>query len=139
MNHFLGIIPIIQAADISAVSKTSHKVIIFEFPVKIDINYFIISLPQLFLRKWTNCDYVVESIMLSILSMSSRNIFNYEIEIKTSRMCLGWQEGCSRNSNLERVHTCLDSGLLDEGGHIILETDDFGCVLLTLKLRSPMQ
>ena len=45
MNNLLGIISIIQATNVSAVCKTTHKVIIFEFPIKIDINDFIISLP----------------------------------------------------------------------------------------------
>jgi hypothetical protein len=62
---------VIHAADVSAVSQAAYKIIEFKSTVEIDIDYFLVSLPQLLLTQWSNCDNIVESIMLSILTMCS--------------------------------------------------------------------
>ena len=127
---------VIHAADVSAVCQAAYKVIEFKFAVEINIDYFLVSLPQLLLTQWSDCDYVVESIILSILTMCSWNILDDKVKIEACLVLVGWEEGCFWNSNLKRVHASLDSWLLDEGGHVILEADNLRRMLVTLKWRS---
>lgn len=49
VNNIACIILIVQAADVSSISKAAHEVIVFEFTIKIDINNFLIGLPHLFI------------------------------------------------------------------------------------------
>ena len=49
--------------------------------IEVDVNDFLICLSNLLLAEWSDCNDVVESIMLSILTVGSGNIFDYKVEV----------------------------------------------------------
>lgn len=138
MNHILLVIPIIQTANVSSVGKAAHQVIEFESAIEVNVNDFLIGLPELFVAERSDCDHVVETIMLSILSMSSGNVLDDEVEVEAARVLLRGQENGFGDGDFKRVQTSLYSWLFDEGSHVIGEADDVRRVVLALQRRCPM-